>query len=303
MTRMYFQYHHRCTDVTDVCTMLPVHHFQCTDVRRVGKRIIFTLAIIFILQSKAFTQFEMHLTVPIGATLLYPYTEGTKFMQTKPYFINYRSPDDDTTSYNVGVLMQVGHRFDLKYETGVTSISLLADIGYFQELIGMIYTYGISGEDYVYVESTKFQTLNLGIIPKVNLYFPKMKIPLSIGFGGGVKIPLSGTRYLLKNSGEEIIEDLSYQDIKEIFLHPFMPYVKLTVDTYYYVSDSIALTIGLYGSYNFGMKYDIEKLNAEGSSEDFPLQPLELTEYGYSSFDIGLTFGISFGRPNPKLKK
>ena len=266
------------------------------------KKIAFTFAIIFLLQNKAFPNFEMSLTVPIGATLLYPYTDGTKLMQTKPYFINYRSPDDDTTSYNVGVLMQVGHRFDLKYETGVTSISLLADIGYFQELIGMIYTYGISGEDYVYIESTKFHTLNLGIIPKVNLYFPKMKIPLSIGFGGGVKIPLSGTRHLLKNSGEEIIENMSYKDIKETFVHPFMPYIKLTVDTYYYVSDSIALTVGLYTSYNFGMKYDTEKLNAEGSSDYYPSSTLELTEYGYTSYDIGFTFGISFGRPDPKLK-
>ena len=192
------------------------------------KKIILTFAIIFLLQSKAFPNFEMNLTVPIGATLLYPYTDGTKFMQTKPYFINYRSPDDDTTSYNVGVLMQVGHRFDLKYKTGVTSISLLADIGYFQELIGMIYTYGISGEDYVYIESTKFQTLNLGLIPKLNFWLPNMKIPFSVGFGGGVKIPFSGTRYIATVERDEFEEDLSYQDIKKTFEYPFIPYIKLT---------------------------------------------------------------------------
>ena len=265
------------------------------------KKVIFTFAIIFILQNKAFTQIEMHLTVPIGATFIFPYAEGTKLIQTKPYFIHYDAIYYSAVTYNVGALMQVGHRFDLKYETGVTSISLLADIGYSQEILGVRYYNSV--KKYINAESTSLHTLNLGIIPKVNLYFPKMKIPLSIGFGGGVKIPLSGTRYLLKNSGEEIIEDLSYQDIKEIFLHPFMPYVKLTVDTYYYVSDSIALTIGLYGSYNFGMQYDTEKLNAEGSSEDFPSSPLDLTDLSYTSFDIGLTFGISFGRPNPKLKK
>ena len=266
------------------------------------KKIIFTFAIIFMLQSKAFPNLEMSLTVPIGATLLYPYTDGTEFNQTTPYFINYNTVYYGTLTYNVGVLMQVGHRFDLKYETGVRSISLLADVGYSQELLDIVYQRGLP-KQYVVKETTKFHTLNLGIIPKVNLYFPKMKIPLSVGFGGGVKIPLSGTRHLLKNSGEEIIEDLLYQDIKETFINPFIPYIKLTVDTYYYVSDSIALTVGLYTSYNFGMKYDTDKLNAEGSSKDYPDYPLELTEYGYSSFDIGLTFGISFGRPNPKLKK
>jgi len=263
------------------------------------KKIILTFTLAFLIQTKAFTQIEMSLTVPIGMSFFYPYAEGTKFYQTQPYLIYYGSIYDGI-NYNVGVLMQVGHRFDLKNETGVTSISLLADIGYSQEIFGVLY-YN-SAKNYITAEATSLHTLNLGIIPKVNFYFPKMKIPFSVGFGGGVKIPLSGTRYLLENSDKKITEDLSYIDIKETFLHPFIPYVKLTIDTYYYVSDNIALTVGLYTSYNFGMKYDTEKLNAEGSSALYPNNPLELTVYGYTSYDIGFTFGISFGRPNPKLK-
>ena len=48
-----------------------------------------------------------------------------------------------------------------------------------------------------------------------------------------------------------------------------MPYVKLTYDTYFYVSKKVALIFGAYMSYDFGMKYDTEKLNADASSEDF----------------------------------
>lgn len=267
------------------------------------KKIIFTFAIIFLLQNKAFPQIEMHLTVPIGASFIYPYTDGTKFYQTEPYYIDhnvYSTSAYYTTAFNTGALMQIGHRFDLKYETGVTSISLLADIGYSYEIFNALYFEDNLPKKYINQDVTVFHTLNLGIIPKINFYFPSLKIPFSIGLGGGVKIPLSGTRWLTEFSGKLTTENLSYKDIKETFLYPFMPYIKLTADTYFYVSKQIALTVGLYMLYNFGMQYDTDKLNAEGSSELHPDDPLELTEYGYTSFDIGVTFGISFGRANPK---
>ena len=84
-----------------------------------------------------------------------------------------------------------------------------------------------------------------------------------------------------------------------------MPYVKLTYDTYFYVSKKVSLTIGAYMSYNFGMQYDTEKINADADLPPSIFDPnqVNLTEYGYTSFDIGLTFGISFGRPDPRPKK
>jgi len=266
--------------------------------------LIFTLALV--MQAKAFPEFEVSFTVPLGIGATMENLEGGPFLQRKPYIINYEDIGGALT-LNTGVLMQIGNNFDLKYETGLTSISLLADIGYSFEEIGVIYkkSYYFSNEDYVIYDSTSFHTLNLGIIPKLHFYFPSAKIPFSVGFGGGVKIPLSGTRYLTKESGNQVREDLSYLDIKEIFMYPFMPYVKLTYDTYFYVSKSVALTLGAYMSYNFGMEYNIDKIHADAAP---PLgniygQQVNLTEYGYSSFDIGITFGISFGRPDPRPKK
>ena len=88
--------------------------------------------------------------------------------------------------------------------------------------------------------------------------------------------------------------------IKKTFKDPFVPYIKLTVDTYFYVSESVALTVGVYTSYNFGMEYETDKLNAESSTTAYPLK---LKKYGYSSFDIGIALGTYFGRPNPIPKK
>jgi len=272
----------------------------------VGKKIalIFTLALM--MQAKAFPEFEVSFTVPLGASFINTSLEGNTFIQRKPYLINYEDLMGALT-FNTGVLMQIGNNFDLKNETGLTSISLLADIGYSFEEIGVIYekSYYFSNEDYVVYDSTSFHTLNLGIIPKLHFYLPSAKFPFSVGFGGGVKIPLSGKRYLTKESGNQVQEDLSYLDIKEIFIYPFMPYVKLTYDTYFYVSKSVALTLGAYMSYNFGMEYDTDKINTDAAPPPGTIygQQVNLTEYGYSSFDIGITFGISFGRPDPRPKE
>ena len=286
--------------MTRICTVLPAH-------RRVGKKFAFTFAIIFLLQSKAFPEFEVSLTLPLGLSYISPYAEGSSaesMLQQKPYIIDYANIKD-AAGPNVGILMQVGNNFDLKNEVGLTGISLLADIGYYLESSGAMFevSSGSNRDNYVAENLTIFHALNLGIIPKFHFYFPSLKIPFSVGLGGGVKIPFSGTKYLTMHSGEEIKETISYQDIRKTFEYPFIPYVKLTYDAYFYLSKKVALTFGTYMSYDFGMKYDTEKLNADASSEDFYFYKLNLTEYGYSSLTIGISFGVSFGRPDPRPKK
>jgi len=273
----------------------------------VGKKIVLTFAIIFILQNKAFTQFEINLTIPIGASILFPYAEGAtsrSMVQSQPYTVDYRNIEP-AFNLNAGVLMQIGGSFDLKNETGITSISLLADLGYYLETFGAVFGEtdfpAMVKEDIIYLH-----TLNIGIMPKINFYFPSQTIPFSIGLGGGVKIPFSGTRYLNMISSKDIEENMSYKDIKETFEYPFIPYIKFTMDNYFYVSDSVAITFGLYLSYDFPMKYDVDKINFESSiGTVLPMghDLLNLTEYGSSSFDVGITFGISFGRPDPRPKK
>jgi len=280
------------------------------------KKIIFTFAIIFILQNKAFTQFEINLTIPLGVSILFPYAEGAtsrSMIQTRPYTVDYRGIEP-AFNINVGVLMQIGGSFDLKNETGITSISLLADLGYYLETFGAAFgktdyigSPSSTKEDLIYLH-----TLNLGIMPKMNFYFPNIT-PFSVGFGGGIKIPFSGTRYVTRRSlgrdDYDIKEKMSYQDIKETFLHSFIPYIKLTMDSSFYVSKSVALIYGVYLSYDFPMKYDVDKINSENAPDGqvtvLPMghDLLKLTKYGSSSFDVGITLGVYFGRPDPKPKE
>ena len=277
------------------------------------KKIILTFAIIFILQNKAFPEFEMNLTIPLGANILFPYAEGANdiIVQLRPYSIDYKSIEP-AINLNAGVLMQIGGSFDLGNETGVTSISLLADIGYYLESFGAAFE---KTDDFnlfsinVKEEIIYLHTLNLGVIPKINISIPNAT-PFSIGLGGGVKIPLSGTRYvtMYPRKGNDIEEKMSYKDIKETFEYPFIPYIKLTMDSSFYVSKSVALVYGLYLSYDFPMKYDTDKINSDNKIGDqggilAGYDSLKLTEYGSSSFDFGVMFGISFGRPSSKLKK
>ena len=273
------------------------------------KKIVLTFALALVMQAKAFPNFEMNLILPIGMSYIFANVEGTKLKQYfSPYPIDYESMNKQAFGVNAGVLMQIGTRFDLKKETGLISVSVLSEIGYSLESLGVTFgntdAFDYDDENYVIRNMTEFHTLNLGIIPKLNFYLPNMKIPFSVGFGGGVKIPFSGTRYITKVQGDEIEEDLSYQDIKKTFEYPFIPYIKLTYDVYFYPNEYIAFTLGSYLSYDFGMKYDVSKLNTKQDPILAPIsRALELTEYGYSSLTIGISFGISFGRPDPRPKK
>ena len=272
------------------------------------KKIVLTFALALVMQVKAFPNFEMNLILPIGMSYIFANVEGSKLEQYLPYAIDYGSMNKQSFGVNAGVLMQIGTRFDLKKETGLTSISLLTEIGYSLESLGATFkntaTVNIDHNSYVTKDMTEFHTFNLGIIPKLNFWLPNMKIPFSVGFGGGVKIPFSGTRYITKVQGDEIEEDLSYQDIKKTFEYPFIPYIKLTYDAYFYPSESVAFTLGSYLSYDFGMKYDVSKLNLKDPHENPVIsRVLKLTEYGYSSLTIGISFGVSFGRPDPRPKE
>ena len=255
------------------------------------------------IQAKAYPEFEVSLTAPIGVNFIFPYASGEtgKVIQEKHHSIDY-SDIENSFLPNLGLLMQIGGSFDLKNETGITSISLLADLGYYLQSFGSTFENRYDDNLGITEEAIFFDTLDLGTTIKINIEMPNMsrQKPFSVGLGGGVRIPFSATKYTLLPNGEKIKEELSHLDIKEIFKNAYMPYIKLTVDTYFYVSESFALTVGLYTSYSFGIQYDIDKLNAINSTTAYPLK---LTKYGYSSYDIGISLGAYFGRPNPKLNK
>ena len=93
------------------------------------------------LQAKAFTQFEMSITVPLGVGSTMVNLEGSSaesMLQQKPYIIDYANIKD-AAGPNAEILMQVGNNFNLKNEVGLTGISLLADIGYYLESSGAMF--------------------------------------------------------------------------------------------------------------------------------------------------------------------
>jgi len=269
------------------------------------KKIVLMFTLALIMQAKVYPEFEINFTVPMGVGFVLPNVEGTQLKQDFPHSINYEHLDENGVGISTGVFMQIGNNFKIKNKVGLTSISLLADIGYSLEAFLILFDEPYySYNNNVIEDMTLLNTINLGVIPKLNFYLPNLKIPFSVGLGGGVKIPFSGKRYLSMSSGKYIYEDLKYQDIRKSFEYPFIPYIKLTYDTYFYVSKKVAFTFGSYISYDFGMQYDTDKLNADSTPPlHWMSKKLELTEYSYSSLTIGFSFGISFGKSDPRPKE
>lgn len=257
------------------------------------------LITLFLFSSHVFAEFEIALNIPIALNLTLPYAKGkskNNMIQYKPYPVSYGHIERGAF-FNPAVLLQVGGSFNLQYDKGITSISVLADFGYF------MYTYaskfdlnGDSGSNYNYAvnQNIYFHTVNVGILPKININLDN-RIPFSLGLGFGIKFPFKALRKTTFLKGDKIKENITYQDIRKTYMYPFIPYLKLTLDAYFYVAEKTAITFGGYVGYNFGMQYDIEKLNREGRGA----MPMELTKYSFSSFDIGIAVGIYFGRKRP----
>ena len=71
---------------------------------------------------------------------------------------------------------------------------------------------------------------------------------------------------------------------------PVMPYIKLNLEKYFYMSELWAFKIGANLLYNFGMEYDMQKLKSELSWS------YGYNKYKFSSLVFELFFGFGFGR-------
>lgn len=77
---------------------------------------------------------------------------------------------------------------------------------------------------------------------------------------------------------------MNSSDIKDYFKTPVIGYIKATFDYSIFFTDNMAMNVGLYAGYDFGMNM------AEN------LAPKEVFEYmNFSSFDVGLQLGFKFG--------
>ena len=90
-----------------------------------------------------------------------------------------------------------------------------------------------------------------------------------------------------KNDGKDVTGfpvKWNSSDIKDNFKTPVIGYIKATFDYSIFFTDNMAMNVGLYAGYDFGMNMS-EKL-----------APKEVFKYvNFSSFDIGLQLGFKFG--------
>ena len=113
-----------------------------------------------------------------------------------------------------------------------------------------------------------FDSLALGLMPKIDVSF------LSIGFGGGVKLPLGGKSSSIDINGIPTLTQYDYNKLKENFGKTLIiPYVKTSLDF------MLLYNVGL-GIY---VAYDIPLMKSSDNSN-----------ITFSSFDVGGRIALRF---------
>ncbi|WP_295162552.1 hypothetical protein [uncultured Brachyspira sp.] len=211
------------------------------------KKIFIAVISIFIIQfHTVFADFHagIGLYVPLGASISLSYQN---------YKLGVNNNDGKLTSdaafeWGVGITPGIYNGFD-----NYLGFSLSLDLAYHRD----VYAYnesktaGVQGQFQNIKTTYYFDTLTIGILPKVNIY------NFFIGLGAGIKIPLAAgeitqnynTAY---NQFEDVNNYYNYSSIKKQYRMAIIPYVKLTIDYLFYFSDETALGIGVYAGYDFG---------------------------------------------------
>ena len=118
-----------------------------------------------------------------------------------------------------------------------------------------------------------FYNIQVGLFPKFNFG------NFSIGIGGGIKIPVIGEMSVTATAiNVEETQKLSRTDIADFFNPPIFGYVKTSLAYSFYLTDKVALDVGLY------LSYDIMQFINEGGKD----------EYG-GTLNTGIIFGVKFG--------
>ncbi|TVL37577.1 hypothetical protein A9X84_06385 [Brachyspira hyodysenteriae] len=239
------------------------------------KKIILTLMMTSVLSVSAFAAsgFEAILNVPIGLSVGFHNFKLTK--EAEQYKDMYKNQNSGV-GFDIGVSAQLGYMIQVKEGFG---ISVLGEIGYSHDSYSFV-----NASDKKYTQSFTFESIQIGLLPKFNIG------AFAIGVGGGVKIPLAG-KFYQKYDGENATGfplTFNSSDIKDSFNTPVIGYIKATFDYSIFFTDNIAMNVGLYAGYDFGMTMSDKYLGQDTGNKIF--------EYvNFSSFDIGLQLGLKFG--------
>lgn len=241
------------------------------------RKIFTTMALMTIFSVSVFAKsgFEFHYNALIGVGVSFP-TTSMKDMGFKSD-IGF----DGTGLFQIGYMRQVKEGFgisyllELGYNIGSYTISgkpdfnpIINDIFGLGNIIGNIFPNDIS----VALDFT-FYNIQIGLFPKFNFG------NFSIGIGGGIKIPVIGEMSVTATAlNIEETQKLSRTDIVDIFNPPIFGYVKTSLAYSFYLTDKVALDVGLY------LSYDIMQFINEGGKD----------EYG-GTLNTGIIFGLKFG--------
>ncbi len=260
------------------------------------KKIIMMSVMIFAFCGQVFAQFEIEVKIPVGFSFISTKSSGNI---TIPLDIDSGVMTDKTASVDsvslgvlLGAMVEVGYNFKIENQASIIGISLLADLGYHNQLIETDFTpTTFPWGAITYNQDTLFHIINIGLLHKLNMYTKTVLEPFAIGLGYGVKLPVAA-KTIHEFAGIKKTETFSASELQEQLSSPVFGYVKFVFDAYNYISEKYALVYGMYFAYNFGLGYSESGLESLGGN---------IKELSYQSFDIGLTMGFAFGKSNPRI--
>ena len=232
------------------------------------KKLSLVIALILVANIKVFAEsgFEAVLNVPLGVSLGI-FNGEVESIGNEPQ-INTKA------GFDAGVNAQLGYMFAF----GKFGLSVLADLGYSYDSFRYSVYHSVSAlggsEEYNIENSLYLHSFQIGILPKFNFG------AFSFGIGGGVKIPISGTRE--SKTKKTIIKseyNIKTDYKKSDYLSSVIGYFKFTFDYSFFFTSKLAFNVGAYFLYDIGLSYKAANLNET---------------YRVDSFDIGFQLGLRF---------
>lgn len=246
------------------------------------RKIFTTMALMTIFSVSVFAKsgFEFHYNALLGVGVSFPTTSmkdmGFKsdigFDGTGLFQIGYMRQVKE--GFGISYLLELGYNFSSYTISGKPDFnSIVSDA--LNEMFGININpnqVGMPNDISVALDFT-FYNIQVGLFPKFNFG------NFSIGIGGGIKIPVIGEMSVTATAiNVEETQKLSRTDIADFFNPPIFGYVKTSLAYSFYLTDKVALDVGLY------LSYDIMQFINEGGKD----------EYG-GTLNTGIIFGVKFG--------
>ena len=246
------------------------------------RKIFTTMALMTIFSVSVFAKsgFEFHYNALLGVGVSFPTTSmkdmGFKsdigFDGTGLFQIGYMRQVKE--GFGISYLLELGYNFSSYTISGKPDFnSIVSDA--LNEMFGININpnqVGMPNDMSIALDFT-FYNIQVGLFPKFNFG------NFSIGIGGGIKIPVIGEMSVTATAiNVEETKKLSRVDIADFFNPPIFGYVKTSLAYSFYLTDKVALDVGLY------LSYDIMQFINEGGKD----------EYG-GTLNTGIIFGVKFG--------